>query len=43
MKSAAYYIDAWRLIVDGKFWGPVMMAERAFQNGGSSSTILIKR
>jgi hypothetical protein len=43
MKAAAVYVDAWRLIVDGKFWTPVRMAEQQFQNGGASSKVLVQR
>jgi hypothetical protein len=41
LKSAAYFIDAWRLIVDGKFWTPVRMAEAQFKDDGSDPKILV--
>jgi hypothetical protein len=42
LKSAAYYIDAWRLIVDGKFWTPVRMAEAASKSGNNPN-VLVRR
>lgn len=43
MKSAAYFIDAWRLIVDGRFWTPVRLAEQAAAQGGRNPNVLVQK
>lgn len=43
MKSAAYYIDAWHLIVDGKFWAPIRLAEAEWRSGSKSGRVLVER
>ena len=40
LRSVAYYADAWRLIVDGKFWTPVRMAQAAAKSGNDPRNLV---